>query len=85
MTGLPFDPNVMDRERTYMLSQQNLPFKQIVKQGKSYHIGKHCLIVSTMFQTFIIMKLTYFRCLSRLFINRFATATSDAPSRATTP
>lgn len=30
-------PNVMDRERTYMLSQQNLPFKQIARQGKSYY------------------------------------------------
>ena len=30
-------PNVMDIERTYMLSQQNLPFKQIARQGKSYY------------------------------------------------
>jgi hypothetical protein len=30
-------PYVMDREQTYMLSQQNLPFKHIARQGKSYY------------------------------------------------
>jgi hypothetical protein len=56
MTGLPFDPNVTMsrdyRERTYMLSQQNFPFKHIVRQGKSYHIS---------------MKLTYFNYVSNLY------------------
>lgn len=32
MTDLPFDPNVMDRERAYILFQQDLPFKQIARQ-----------------------------------------------------